>query len=85
MSTNEETLDLVVGPPQLGGVHPKDGITLGTDLSVDHRATLVFLCAFSVLTRLSVIAADEGKLDTHCEMYMDVHGWFCGPQVSLSQ
>ena len=33
-------------------------LTLGTDLSVDSRATSVFLCAFSALTRSSVTAAD---------------------------
>ena len=38
--------------------------TLGTDLSVDNRTTLVFLCAFLVLIRLSMTAADGVTLDT---------------------
>ena len=40
------------------------GSTLGTCLSVDDRATLVFLCALSVLTHSSVTAADGGTLGT---------------------
>ena len=38
--------------------------TLGTDLSVDNRATLVSCCTSSVLPRLSLTAADGGTLDT---------------------
>ena len=37
---------------------------LGADLSVDNRATLVFLCASPLLTRPSVTAADGDTLDT---------------------
>ena len=59
-STSEEALDLVVGTPQLGGVHPEDDPTLGTDWSADNRSILVFLCASPVLTRRSVNAADGG-------------------------
>ena len=52
-----------MGPPQLGGVQRMDP-TLGTDLRVDNRATLVFLCASPLLPRPSVTAADGGTLDT---------------------
>ena len=38
--------------------------TRGTDLSVDNRATLMFLCASPFLTRPSVTAADGGIIDT---------------------
>ena len=60
--TSEEALDLVVGSPQLGGVHPESGPS--SHLGLERQQTFNFsasLC-LSTLTRPSVIAADGDTL-----------------------
>ena len=64
-SKSEETLDLVVGPPQVGGVHPVYGPNSRHEIERRQSNNFFLPCAFSVLTKLSVTAADGGTPATN--------------------
>ena len=74
--------NLVVGPLQLGGVHPDDGPDARQGRERQNRATLVFFCSFSVLTRSSVTAADDGTIDTDCFLIRGICTVTAGPKKS---
>ena len=64
-STSKETLDLVVGPPQLGRVHTEYGPNSRHELARGQSNNLCVSMCLSVLTRSSATAADGGTPDTN--------------------
>ena len=58
-STNEETLNLVLVPPEVDGVHQRMDPTLSKTLSGNSRAFGVFVRVCAVLTRSILSASDQ--------------------------